>query len=170
VAIFSSDESFTGVSGITASSPALSVAQKTNRLSFSVFEDGKYNIYTVDAPETLAGKPVTELADGIASALPPLTRVSTGLDSVLHNPTMGLSNAQKERVVDYKPKLSLTYVGQPVLAGGYDSYGVHLGGGISLLWSDMLGNRNLGLVTQAQIDGAFKDFAGQLDTRILRTG
>lgn len=154
---------FTGVTGITASSPALSVAQKTNRLSFSVFEDGKYNIYTVDSPEVLVGKPVTELVDGLASAaLPPLTRVSTALDSVLHNSTMGLSNVAKERVVNYKPKLSLTYIGQPVLAAGYDSYGVHLGGGISFMWSDMLGNRNLNLVTQAQIDGAFKDFAAQL--------
>lgn len=155
---------YTGVSGITASSPALSVALKTNRLSFSVYEDGKYNIYTVDAPEVLAGKPVTEMTtDGInPAALPPLARVSTTLDSVLHNPTMGLSGANKEHVVAYKSKLALTYIGQPTLAAGYDSYGAHLGGGISFLWSDLLGNHNLGLVTQAQIDGAFKDFAGQL--------
>jgi Tol biopolymer transport system component len=154
---------YTGVSGITASSPALSVAQKTNRLSFSVFEDGKYNIYTVDAPEVLAGKPVTEFADGInPAALPPMARVSTHLDSILHNSTMGLSDANKERVVPYKSKLALTYIGQPTLAAGYDSYGAFLGGGISFLWSDMLGNHTLGLVTQAQIDGAFRDFAGQL--------
>lgn len=154
---------YTGVSGITASSPALSVAQKTNRLSFNVYEDGKYNIYTVDAPEVLTGKPVTEFADGFKPAeLPPLARVSTRLDSVLHNATMGLADANKERVVPYKSKLALTYIGQPTLAAGYDSYGAHLGGGISFLWSDMFGNHNLGLVTQAQIDGAFRDFAGQL--------
>ena len=29
---------------------------------------------------------------------------------------------------------------QPTLAAGYDSYGTFLGGGISFLWSDMLGN------------------------------
>lgn len=170
---------YTGVSGITASSPALSVALKTNRLSFSAYEDGKYNIYMVDAPEVLAGKPVAEFADGVHStnfgeasaksaaplnraALPPLARVSTQLDSVLHNQTMGLANADKERVVDYNSKMALAYIGQPTLAAGYDSYGAHLGGGISFLWSDMLGNHTLGLVAQAQIDGAFKDFAGQL--------
>ncbi|MCG3119366.1 MAG: Protein TolB [bacterium] len=154
---------YTGVSGITPSSPAFSVAQKTNRLSFSVFEDGKYNIYTVDAPEALAGKTVAEFADGVNSAeLPPMARVSMQLDSVLHNPTMGLANADKERVVDYKSKMALAYIGQPTLAAGYDSYGAFLGGGISFLWSDMLGNHTLGLVTQAQIDGAFRDFAGQL--------
>ncbi len=154
---------YTGVSGITASSPALSVALKTNRLSFSVYENGKYNIYAVDAPDVLAGKPAAEFADGVSRAeLPPVARVSTSLDSVLHNSTMGLANAVHYRILDYKPSLALTYVGQPVLAGGYDSYGVHLGGGISLMWSDKLGNHNLGLVTQVQIDGDFKDFAGQL--------
>ncbi|MGH7495465.1 MAG: hypothetical protein ACREOO_24160 [bacterium] len=146
---------YTGVSGITASSPALSVAQKINCLSFSVYENGKYNIYTTDTPEVLAGKPVAEFSDGVSSAtLPPVVRVSTNLDSVLHNSTMGLSNAAHHRIVEYKPKLALTYIGQPVLAGGYDSYGVHLGGGISLMWSDKLGNRNLSLAAQAQIDGA----------------
>ncbi len=154
---------YTGVSGITPSSPALSVAQKTNRLSFSVFEDGKYNIYTVDAPEVLAGKPATQFADDIDPAeLPPMARVSSKLDSVLHNATMGLSDTNKERVVNYSSKLRLAYIGQPTLAAGYDSYGAFLGGGISFLWSDMLGNHTLGLVTQAQIDGAFRDFAGQL--------
>lgn len=154
---------YTGVSGITASSPALSVAQKANRLSFSVYENGKYNIYAVDAPEVLAGKPVAELTDGIAAAsLPPLNRLTTVLDSVLHNNTMGLAGAGKERVVDYKSKLSLSYIGQPTLAAGYDTYGTHLGGGISFLWTDQLGNRNLSLATQAQIDGGFKDFAAQL--------
>lgn len=154
---------FTGVSGITSSSPALSVAQKSNRLSFSVFENSKYNIYTVDSPEVLAGKPVTQLTlDMNPAVLPPLNRVTTALDSVLHNATMGLAGADKERVSDYKSKLALSYIGRPTLAAGYDSYGAHLGGGISFLWSDLLGNRTLGLMTQAQIDGGFKDFAGQL--------
>ncbi|MCG3156672.1 MAG: Protein TolB [bacterium] len=154
---------YTGVSGITPSSPALSVAQKTNRLAFSVFEDGKYNIYTVDAPEVLAGKPAAQSADDANPAeLPPMARVVTKLDSVLHNATMGLSDTSTERVVNYSSKLRLAYIGQPTLAAGYDSYGAFLGGGLSFLWSDMLGNHTLGLVTQAQIDGAFRDFAGQL--------
>ena len=88
----------------------------------------------MDAPEVLAGKPVAEFADGVDRAvLPPIMRVSTELDSVLHDATMGLSDADRERVVAYKSKLGLTYIGQPVLAGGYDSYGVHLGGGIALM-------------------------------------
>ena len=110
----------------------------------------KLVIENLGFPSVLAGKPVTEFADGInPAALPPLARVSTHLDSVLHNSTMGLSNATKERVVDYKSKMALAYIGQPTLAAGYDSYGTFLGGGISFLWSDMLGNHNLFTAVQA---------------------
>lgn len=154
---------YTGVSGITASSPALTAALKADRISFSVYEDGNYSIYTADSPEVLAGKPV--VAEPFASnpaALPPLVRASTTLDSVLANPTMGQAAAEHERLVPYSSKLHLAYVGQPTLVGGYDSYGTHLGAGISLLWTDELGNHNLGTVAQAQIGGKFRDFGGLL--------
>src|SRR5262249_858051 len=36
----------TGLSGITSSSPALSVASQTGTAAYSVYEDGKYNIYS----------------------------------------------------------------------------------------------------------------------------
>ncbi|NUM75032.1 PD40 domain-containing protein [candidate division KSB1 bacterium] len=155
---------YTGVSGITATSPALSVAAKTNRMSFSVYENGDYNIYSIDSPEVLAGKPVTtEMADFNAAALPPFKRVSTTLDSTIKNISLGLPGEKPDEVLPYKSKLALTYVSQPFLAAGYDSYyGAQVGGGISFFWSDMLGNHNLVLVTQAQIDGSFNDFAAQL--------
>ena len=41
---------FTGVSGITETSPALSVAQRTGRLVYSVFRSNGYDIYSVDSP------------------------------------------------------------------------------------------------------------------------
>src|SRR5262245_4965709 len=39
----------TGLSGITSSSPLLSVASKNGAAAFSVYEDGKYGIYMLDA-------------------------------------------------------------------------------------------------------------------------
>ena len=39
----------TGVSGITALSPAMSVAQRSGRMLFSVFEKTGYNVYVLDA-------------------------------------------------------------------------------------------------------------------------
>ncbi|MDZ7343225.1 MAG: basic secretory protein-like protein, partial [candidate division KSB1 bacterium] len=163
--LFQLTDLYTGVSGITASSPALSVASKVGHLSFSVYEQGNYNIYTIDSPETLVGKPVapvlTELVSNPA-ALPPSSRLSAKLDSLLQDHTIGLSKADSTQVVKYKPKLSLTYIGQPFLAAGYSSYGVYLGAGITLLWSDMLGDHNLATMLQTQFNGDFREFAGFL--------
>ncbi|MBN1423167.1 PD40 domain-containing protein [Candidatus Fermentibacteria bacterium] len=41
---------FTGVGGLTESSPCLSWAQEADRIAFSSFEGGRWNIYSVDAP------------------------------------------------------------------------------------------------------------------------
>ncbi len=154
---------YTGISGITATSPALSVAAQTNRVAFSAYENGAYNIYTIDSAEVLAGTRVAaEPVAAVAAALPPLQRVSTALDSTLRNFSMGLPKTTPDSLVDYRSSLSLAYVSQPYLAAGYDRYGAQLGGGISFFWTDMLGNHNLFLVTQAQIDGSFKDLAAQL--------
>lgn len=49
---------FTGVTGITALSPALSSAKNVAKIAFSIYQNGDYNIYIVDSPEILAGQPV----------------------------------------------------------------------------------------------------------------
>jgi len=46
---------FTGVSGITGISPAISAATRADRLVFTVYEHNAYNIYTIDNPQQLAG-------------------------------------------------------------------------------------------------------------------
>jgi outer membrane protein assembly factor BamA len=40
----------------------------------------------------------------------------------------------------YKPKLSLDFIGQPVVGVGVDSFGSYVGGGVSAMFSDVLGN------------------------------
>ena len=55
----SSPTSLTGASGITALSPAMSVAG--GRLVFSAYENNGYSIYALDTAEQLAGEPRREL-------------------------------------------------------------------------------------------------------------
>ena len=60
---------FTGVSGITETSPALSVAQRSGRLLYSVFRANGYELYAIDSPKVLAGRPVApDSAAGRAAA------------------------------------------------------------------------------------------------------
>ena len=65
---------YTGVSGITETSPALSVAQHSGRLVYSVFRANGYEVYAIDSPEVLAGHPFTpDLAATRAGVLAPMS-------------------------------------------------------------------------------------------------
>ncbi|HXV87306.1 MAG TPA: hypothetical protein VD793_11425, partial [Gemmatimonadales bacterium] len=59
-AVYQVTNLYTGASGITALSPALSVASESGRLAFSTYEGGAYNVYRVDDPARLAGTALTE--------------------------------------------------------------------------------------------------------------
>ena len=156
---------FSGVSGITALSPALSVAQRAPRAVFSVYTGGGYAIQALDDLATLAGGPVTALPPS-ASVLPPTDRsgVGAGIATAIKDANAGLPDAGtvalSSAVKAYHPKLSLDFIAQPSLAIAADRFGTYVGGGITLYWSDMLGDHNL--VTMAQLNGRVQDFAALL--------
>ncbi|GIW51430.1 MAG: peptidase S9 [Gemmatimonadales bacterium] len=58
---------FTGVSGFTPISPAISWANKADRLAFTYYEQGQYNVYVVDNPRTLKRTPYTPSARIVAA-------------------------------------------------------------------------------------------------------
>src|SRR5438093_1570184 len=82
---------FSGVSGITSLSPALSVAQNTPRAVFSVYSGGGYAIQVIDDLRALEGGPVVDLPK-TAAALPPLDRaqIGTGIAELIKDPGPGL--------------------------------------------------------------------------------
>jgi WD40 repeat protein len=146
----------TGVSGITHLSPALSTG--AGRLVYCVYEDGKYNIYSIDSPERLAGGALSPLPLVNAAMLPPQERKPSEVVSLGERPTYGLPDTGAFRSTDYHPHLSLDYVGQPSVGVGVDRFGAYAGGNVSLFWSDMLGDHNLGAVLQ--VNGQFRDIGG----------
>ena len=151
---------YTGVSGITETSPALTVAQRSGRLLYSVFRANGYELYAIDQPQPVPAEPtVAYRAYGTvpvaAATLPPLTRKDETLVDLLHDPQMGLPAQSDFPVGPYKPKLSLTYVGQPSLLVGSSQFGTYVGGGASLYFSDILGDHNL--VTGLNVQGSLKD-------------
>ena len=48
---------FSGVTGITPMSPALSWARQADRLAFAYYEEGEYNVYAIDNPRSLRRQP-----------------------------------------------------------------------------------------------------------------
>lgn len=150
---------YTGASGITETSPALSVAQQSGRLAFSVFRSDGYDIFGIDSAAALAGMPVDSGAradDAItAAALPPQDRSPDVLTRVLADLSTGLPADTAFPVEPYRPGLGLVAVGQPSLVAGTSEFGSFVGGGAALYFSDLLGNRNL--MTAFQVNGGLKD-------------
>ena len=155
----------TGASGITELSPALSVAD--GRLVFSAFEDNGYTIYALESAEQLAGSAVVNLPIN-AAVLPPRKAGAGPVYAAVTNDTLGLPSeaAAAAPAEEYKPKLGLDFAGQPTIAVGRDPFGTYVGGGISLAFSDMLGNH--AVYAGAQATNRFDEFGGNI-TYINRT-
>jgi Tol biopolymer transport system component len=133
-----------GASGVTALSPALSSSLDARRIAFSAYDSGQLKIYVIDGAPALTGTPpATAAAQPAASVLPPAERATNQLAQLLSDPNVGLPKTTGD-VVPYSPRLSLDFVGQPYLSAGINRFGPALGGGLSFLWSDMLGDHVLG--------------------------
>jgi len=148
----------TGVSGITGLSPSLSLAADARRLAFSAHDHGRPAIHVVDDPAVLAGAPPARgWADVFAAALPPQHRASPDLAASLADAQTGLP-AEAGATTAYGPRLTLDWVGQPYVSAGYSRFGPTFGGGLSFLWSDMLGNHTVAAVVDANTyGGRFSD-------------
>ena len=149
---------YTGVAGIAPLSPAMSVAAKSGEMSISVFKNGSIEIYRIDDPEVLAGGPVIEAYEGVNPAiLPPAVRMGNDVLALIDNPFFGLPSDPEYATDSYHGGLGLDYVGRPSLVVGASRFGTYIGGGTSLFWSDILGDRNL--ATMFQINGGIKDIS-----------
>ncbi|HEX6040068.1 hypothetical protein, partial [Longimicrobium sp.] len=159
---------FTGVSGITDLSPAISTAPNADRLVFTVYERDGFNLYTIANPAELAGRapePVQVAAAGLPGVplpalLPPVPRPEEApYNRVLlavNEVETGLPDPESQatwQVVPYRPRISLDYLGQPtvgasVSTGPFSRGGLY--GGITGIFSDILGWHNVYGTVQAQ--------------------
>ena len=134
----------TGVSGITPLSPAFSVAANSERLAYSVFYDGDYEVSSLDGSEALAGVAPTQVMTNLAAGtLPPRQRTTATVARLLRQPEVGLAAGRDFKVTNYKAKLGLDYVAPPNVAVGVSNFGSLIGGGTALYFSDLLGYHKL---------------------------
>jgi Tol biopolymer transport system component len=149
----------TGVSGITYLSPALTVAQQTGRVMFSVFERAGTNIYALE-PDRARGEPADpQMVVSRMATLPPLDPVDVFVTAYLRDPAAGLPPNGDFPVTPYRSRLALDYLGQPTIGVAASSYGTALGGSIAAYFGEMLGDRTVGLGLQGY--GELADFGGQ---------
>jgi Tol biopolymer transport system component len=175
----------TGVSGVTFSSPAISVARENGRVLFSVFDKAGFHIVGLPA-ERAQGEPVVTdgthpIADDMDASAPDTTPAQqptpkksaaelpsdgqgapSAVIAYLHDSDDGLpvdSSSFQER--PYRTGFRLAAIGQPTLGVGSSSVlGTQFSGGASALFSDMLGDQSIGVGVEAS--GQLRDIGGQL--------
>jgi len=154
----------TGISGHTYLSPAMSVAAD-GTVAFTIFDQREFHIYTnnlnLSAPRvTVVDNAEMQPGRRLSPANPDrFSRIATYLSDA-ETGLMPSGTYAPQDAEEYKTGLSLDYVGQPTIGVGTDSYGNYIGGATSAYFSDMLGDKVLGVAIQAQ--GTFKDIGGQL--------
>jgi hypothetical protein len=150
----------TGISGITASSPALTVARGTGRMMFSVFTNQGNSLFRLEADQT-GGSPLIDADAQITAGILPPAAPSNVVTAYLDAPLPGLPPAGEafphER---YRSRLQLDYIGAPSVGLATSPFGTGLSGAIALYFGDMLGDRVVGGAVQAQ--GTFKDIGGEV--------
>ncbi len=150
----------TGVAGITPTSPALTMASGTGAMAFSVFEQGGNAIYTLAPHDIVATVPPDVSAR--AALLPSRTAPGGVVYGLLGDYTGGLPAADspaKSQV--YRSHLALEAVGQPTFGAAVSSWGPQFSGGVSAVFSDMLGDRTLGM--GASVNGRLADLGGVIE-------
>ncbi|TCV19915.1 WD40 repeat protein [Sphingobacterium alimentarium] len=153
---------FTGISGITEYSPAISVSANDD-IVYSFFKKKKYEIFRAHAsdfsPESVSP---TEI-DMTAAILPP--NVDRGVNVVNHN----LSNFNVfNRISDdqinniaYTPKFKLDYLANSGVGMSVGSrYGAGINSGVQGIFSDILGYNQI--FAALNINGEIYDFGGQV--------
>jgi Tol biopolymer transport system component len=149
---------YTGISGITELSPAISVSQETGRVVFSGYQNGYYTIFSLDDKAALEGQPFLAQFERNPGILPPRKESEGSLLGLLKNPLFGLPKDTNFTIARYKPKLGLDYVSPPNIAVGVDRYGTYGAGGLAAYWSDMLGYHTI--VTTAFTGSRLIDTSG----------
>lgn len=150
----------TGVSGITTISPAISVAQRSGRVAFTVFQAQGFTVHAFEAADT-HGTPV-DLQGQVAAGdvLPPGDVTNSIVTAYLNDPTTGLVSGRDFQVVAYHPSFSLDALGQPSVGVASGPFGTGVAGGVSAFFGDQLSDQQIATVIQA--NGTVKDIGGEL--------
>jgi hypothetical protein len=81
------------------------------------------------------------------------------VSAYLDAPLQGLPASADYAITDYDPSLGLDYIGAPTVGVGVDQFGTQVGGSVAFQFGDLLGDRALGVMVQAQ--GELEDIGGQ---------
>ncbi|WP_245893615.1 basic secretory protein-like protein [Sphingobacterium gobiense] len=153
---------FTGISGITEYSPAMSISSNDD-IVYSYFKGNQYSIYKANASDFEPEVIDASASDFTAAMLPP--NVDRGVNIV--NTNLQSFNAYRRidtaliRPVPYRSKFKLDYLANSGVGMTVGTrYGAGMAGGIFGIFSDILGYNQI--YSTLNINGEVQDFGGQV--------
>ncbi|MEX8547247.1 MAG: tolB protein precursor [Mucilaginibacter sp.] len=152
---------FTGISGITEFSPALSLSAN-NDVVYSYYRAQKYTIYNAKVTDF---KPVAVENQAInfdAALLPPPKSVGVDLINTNLNNFLAYQKIPTDSIhnIPFKPQFKLDYLASSGVGAGVSRYGAGLASGIQGLFSDIIGRNQI--YAGAAVNGQIYDFGAQL--------
>jgi len=148
-----------GVSGITATSPALAVASSNGKLAFNAYRDGRFEIQTLEQSSAESAPIVTT---GVASQVASPGKLGK-LAHLLADAHVGLPQDDAFPTAKYDDRLRVESISEPYIGaavGGAGLVGGVLRANFGITFGDTLRDRQLQVVTRV---GTNKDdFAAQV--------
>lgn len=166
--VFQATDLQTGISGITPYAPAIAVSGDRDRILYTYYAKGGYEIHQAKATNFELKEVDPSAVDMVPATLPPFDPrqrdvVNTNL-RLMDNNIADVAAKTTVTPTKYKPNFTLSYVGGSAGVGvstGNSSFGTTTGlaGGIDMLFDDILGNNQL--YAGIAMSGEITDAAGQ---------
>ncbi len=141
----------TGISGLTVLSPCLSVAEASDELVMTVFNNRKYEVHALTLAQA-QGQAVS--LEGAINAPAQPSDITAGKEQ----PVPELSNTT---LTPYSPAFSLLAISQVGVGLGVSPYGTSVGGAAALSFADVLGDHEIDTAVQAS--GSLDSIGAQVD-------
>ena len=160
--VFRMTDFYTGISGITHLSPAISMAREAGKIAYSHFQKGEYTIYLADrdAFEFVEVDP-TEI-DMLPATLPPFERPTRPIvDRNLGvEPETAIFPVDSFTEAPFRSRFELSFIGSSGVGVAANRFGTGVAGGVSLMFSDITGDNQL--FSALAVNGEIYDFGGQV--------
>jgi hypothetical protein len=152
---------FTGISGITENSPALSISNN-NDIVYSYYRSQKYTLYNAKSTEFTPKVVDPAYIDLTAATLPPLKSVGVNiinknLENFLAYDDLPLDSIKS---IPYRPKFKLDYIANTGAGVSTSRFGTGIAGGVQAIFSDILSRDQI--FASASVNGEIYDFGAQV--------
>ncbi len=153
-------ELFTGISGISDYSPAISIAKDNGLLAYSYFQGGKYSVYAAYIKDFDSIEVPCDSINFDAATLPPFNRKSPDVvdNNLKERVNQHFESKDSFRIKTYHPKFQLDYISGLNAGFGTGQFGAGIEGSIYAIFSDITGQNQI--FSSVSINGEIYDYAG----------